>query len=424
MARLTQRAALGLSSERVKAKGRFSAEFELALASARWPLRARDIEEIRQLTNGPLDWDQFVRIINRNQILPLAYRNLRDAFPDGSHTKILDSLRSKVVGFASHSLSQAAELIRVTESVTNAGFEIVALKGVSLSVLGYGNMATRISGDIDLLVSAAHVFEVERLLLELGYTRYEPRAELTPRRLKHYMKYYEHFAYVCEAKAIPLELHWRLFHGLPLPKEAETTFPPTMPVRVGAGVVSTLSRDELFLYLCVHGAIHGWPILKWLADLGALLSAMMAEDLARVAVLASERGLIAELRAALILVDFFLAVDRPTVELPHETNPVAERIVDMAQRLLTAKNYCLEIHRLPRLGMFLYHVRLRSSWRYRSRDIRRALFFPEDWDLVDLPDALFPLYAVVRPVSWLLRHLPRLPRRRSPVDSSSRSLSS
>ena len=215
---------------------------------------------------------------------------------------------------------------------------------------------------------------------------------------------------------MPLELHWRLFNSIPLLEEVDARSLATTPVTVGPGVVSTLSRNELFLYLCVHGSIHGWPIVKWLADIGALLSGMTAEDLGQVAALASERGLMAELRATLMLVDFFLAVERPAVELPREDSRIVERIVEMAQRLLTAEDYCLEIQRLPRFGMFLYDHRLRSSWRYRSEDLRRALFLPEDWDLIDLPYALFPLYAAVRPVSWLLRHLPRLPRRQSTLD--------
>src|SRR5258707_8904966 len=118
--------------------------------------------------------------------------------------------------------------------------------------------------------------------------------------MKHYLRYYKHFTYA--SKNSVLELHWRLFHNIPLSKRAETSLPDTVPVAVGNGTVSTLSRNELFLYLCAHGSIHGWPILKWLADIGALLGVMTAEDLAEVAALASGRGLIAELRATLSLV--------------------------------------------------------------------------------------------------------------------------
>ena len=165
MASLVKVAAPEKTFTPVVANRHFAPEFQLALACARWPLRDRDREEIQRLTDSGLDWDKFLRIIDRNQILPLAHRNLRDAVAPGRHTEFLDSLRNKVMGFASHSLSHAAESIRITESARKAGFGIVTVKGISLSVLAYGNVAMRSPGDIDLLVSPAHVFEADLRLV-------------------------------------------------------------------------------------------------------------------------------------------------------------------------------------------------------------------------------------------------------------------
>jgi hypothetical protein len=407
-------------NSRANPSERFDSEFRLALACARWPLYARDREDIARLADASLDWARFTRIIERNQMLPLAYRNLNESLPRATRPKTLDALRRKAMGLTSRSLAQAAELVRIAEAVKEQGVEIAALKGVTLSALAYGNLAMRSPGDIDLLVAPAHVFEVERALLGLGYIRVEPKAELTPRRLKHYLKYYKHFAYFSAAKGLPLELHWRLYHNTPLTKFYAGPS-DTLAVPLGSGSASTLPHNELFLYLCVHGSLHGWPILKWLADIGAMLREMDAETLARIVALASKQGLSAELQAALILVDELLAIERPPVKIPAASNPITERIVAMAHRLLTAEGYCLDIDRLPRMGMFFYDLRLRSSWRYRSRDIGRALVLPEDWELVDLPDALFPLYAALRPVSWLLRRIKGMSRRRSAVARSSAS---
>jgi hypothetical protein len=395
---------------------RFAPEFQLALACARWPLCDRDREDIQRLMVKSLDWGRFAKIIERNQILPLAYHNLNECLPGAP--QVCETFRRKARGFASQTLSQVAELVRISEKVRKAGLEVVTLKGVSLSLLAYGNVAMRSPGDIDLLAAPEQVFEIEKLLIDLGYIRGEPKAELTPRRLNYYLKYYKHFTYFSPTKGIPLELHWRLFHNEPLmesnPKPwATVTFP------LGSGIVSTLSKNELFLYLCVHGAIHGWPILKWLADIGALLSNMDEEGLRAVSGLASEHGLMGELGAALILVDSFLAVQRPAIELPKEPNQVAARIVGMAERLLTAEDYCLEIERLPRMAMFVYDLKMRSSWRYRSQDLRRAFVLPDDWELINLPDALFPLYAAVRPVSWLFRRARGLSKRRIGTGHSS-----
>lgn len=395
----------------------FAAEFRLALACARWPLSASDRIEIHGLAEEPLNWNWFQRIVERNQILPLVYTNLREVLTDNSRVMDLRGIREIALGQMGNSMSQAAELARLAESGRRAGIDVVAIKGVALSALAYGNFALRSAGDIDLLVAPDRISDFEHLLKGMGYARIEPRAELTPKRLRHYLRYFKHFTYA--SKNTVLELHWRLFHNTTLSAKAESVFPPTIPVTIGRSEVLTLSRNELFLYLCAHGSIHGWPILKWLADVGALLNVMTVEELGEIATLASERGLMAELRATLSLVDLFLAIDRPRIELPCDTDPVVEGIVAMAQRLLTTKNYCLEMTNLPSFGMFFYDLRLRSSLRYRTEDLRRSIILPEDWEWIDLPDALFSLYAVVRPVSWLLRHLPgRFRKHASENDSS------
>ena len=154
----------------------FAKEFRLALACARWPLRTRDRTEILEWANQSLDWLWFKRIVERNQIVPLVYHNLRDVLSDGCYTEILGSLREAALGHIGHSMAQAAELLRITDSVRRGGFEAIELKGVSLSALAYGNFGMRNPGDIDLLVLPEQVFDVERVLISLGYTRLEPRA--------------------------------------------------------------------------------------------------------------------------------------------------------------------------------------------------------------------------------------------------------
>jgi len=140
---------------------------------------------------------------------------------------------------------------------------------------------------------------------------------------------------------------------------------------------------------------------------------MDAGALARIVALATKQGLLAELQSALVLVDELLAIDRPTVEPAQESNPIVEHIVAMAHRLLTDDGYCLAVDHLPHMAMFFYDLGLRSSWRYRREDLGRALILPDDWELVDLPDALFPLYAAIRPVSWLMRRIKSASRQRA-----------
>ena len=87
-----------------------------------------------------MDWKWFKRIIERNQILPLAYCNLQRRPAGCAGRNCLRSLREERLATAGHSMSQAAELVRITQSRRSGGFGMVALKGVALSALAYGNL--------------------------------------------------------------------------------------------------------------------------------------------------------------------------------------------------------------------------------------------------------------------------------------------
>ena len=78
-----------------------------------------------------------------------------------------------------------------------------------------------------------------------------------------------------------VELHRRLADSLELIPGIGVGS-PRQEVEVAPGVVlPTLAPDELFAYLCVHGASSAWFRLKWVTDLAALLCDCTAAEIAR-----------------------------------------------------------------------------------------------------------------------------------------------
>src|SRR5262249_55407472 len=69
--------------------------------------------------------------------------------------------------------------------------------------------------------------------------------------------------------------------------------------------VSTLAADELFSYLCVHGASSLWFRLKWITDLAALLSACPATEIERLYSRSQELGAGRAADQALLLAHHF-----------------------------------------------------------------------------------------------------------------------
>jgi hypothetical protein len=55
------------------------------------------------------------------------------------------------------------------------------------------------------------------------------------------------------------------------------------------------------------------------------------------------------------------------------------------------------------LWLWLYSLSLKSDWRYRAHELAAAWICPADWQIIHLPDALFWLYPLLRPVGWVRR---------------------
>src|SRR5262249_36861107 len=58
----------------------------------------------------------------------------------------------------------------------------------------------------------------------------------------------------------------------------------------GTTGLRTLGEEDLFAYLCVHGALHWWNQLKWVADINALLAATPEGGVERLIGAAEARG--------------------------------------------------------------------------------------------------------------------------------------
>jgi hypothetical protein len=75
---------------------------------------------------------------------------------------------------------------------------------------------------------------------------------------------------------------------------------------------------------------------------------------------------------------------------------------------MTSNHYRPVRERIPSSQWFSNEWRMYGSIRYRADLFLRSLFRPRVWSRFDLPDWLFPLYALLSPIDWLsFRYLER-----------------
>jgi hypothetical protein len=172
----------------------------------------------------------------------------------------------------------ARESILLQRTLERAGLPAMILKGAPLAILAYGELGLKESWDIDLLTAEEFAPEAAALLVELGYDNSLSHLDLS--QLEAYVRLTKDAPFTHPVSGITVELHWsvtdhrRLLRGIGVNGPAQDVATP-------AGTLRTIADDELFAYLCFHGAIHSWCPLRWLADFGALIARRSEADLER-----------------------------------------------------------------------------------------------------------------------------------------------
>jgi hypothetical protein len=196
-----------------------------------------------------------------------------------------------------------------------------------------------------------------------------------------------------------------------MPLHEDAVWGRAKSVRVGGATFSTLCDDELFLYLCVHGATHVWFRLKWLADVAAMLRRMPEDALAGAAGRAAALGLERILHQSLLLAHALLAAPVPPPLLAAASrDPAARRLAHAACEALNWRDSPGEPARTPWFTLWVsgQAFRLKSGVPYRWAEFQDQICSPEDWQRMPLPRRLAFLYPALRPFSWLARKLNQL----------------
>jgi hypothetical protein len=299
-------------------------------------------------------------------------------------------------------LAFAAETAYLQRLFVEADLRVLFFKGVSLAMSAYGNLALRHCRDIDILAAPGMLAQSAALLEQAWYIRHQPPPEFTAAQLPMWMRRCKEVRYVYPRIKIEVELHSRLFDNPRLMGGLGTT--DRLQI-LGEGVsVRTFEDDDLFAYLCAHGAVHCWFRLKWLADIGAILAQQPVGGAERLYRAADARGVGRCAAQAILLCRRILGTALPDGLLAELRRDASVRLLEeMAVKAITADLEPTE--RLfgttwNNLSLFL----LRREWCYRLAELEDHLISPVDILTLPLPPQLRGLYPVLRLPLWFWRH--------------------
>lgn len=255
-----------------------SLEFALALECCRFAFVRG--EAARPSLGADVDWPLFLRLVRFHRIQGLAWYALAEKRA-GIPPEVADELADDAAEIAAANLRSAVECRGLLEDFKDRDLPVLFLKGLTLGALAYGNASIKAAIDVDLLVAEDDCVEAARLLEDRGYELLYPRVSPTPERLSSWHRSRKESVWRRPAERLHLDLHTRLSDNRALL--------PSLGVRSRCQCVAvaaeialpTLATDELFAYLCVHGASSAWFRLKWIADLGGFIHGLSGEELDR-----------------------------------------------------------------------------------------------------------------------------------------------
>jgi hypothetical protein len=378
-------------------------EFLLAAACCRWPASQTRNVAVRNAAAGVTDWNHFLWLVRRQRVAGLVH----DALPAAGID--LPYATAKKLGAWAERIGRqnsvlAAETVRLQRVLETADIPVLVLKGVALAQLAYGWLGAKHARDIDLLVPPERAETAMQLLEREGYVLSSPAKHLSARQRRFVVRYAREVELVHSDRHLIVELQWRVMDNPLLLRDVGAHSAAQSVTLSDGATIHTLGQEDLFAYLCVHGAHHAWSRLKWLADVNALV--VNDADIGRLYRHAQRIGAGLCAGQGLLLCQRLFALNLPDVLADElRANQRVKKLVMIALDAMTAPRAETEadggvagVTRIVRTQFLLG-----QGFAFYAAQIRAAAAGPADVIRFPLPLPLHFLYPLLRLPLWLWR---------------------
>jgi hypothetical protein len=371
------------------------AEDKLLLCCARTRIDPGTHARIDALTRDGIRWDYLLDVAARNCVQSLLYRSLDTTIPERVPNEVLSGLRERFFGNAVRNLGLAHELARVLRALDAAGVRAATFKGPAMAVSVFGNLGMRGFADLDILIPPEQFPAARDVLTSLGYEA-TLRLNKPQEVLLQKLEYATTFRPVGGGKW-EIELHWALAprcFGVPLERGPLWDHLETISLP-GAPAVLTFGREDLLLYLCVHGAHHCWGGLELVCGVAELLRSSPFPNWRYVRDRAAALGIVRMVSLGVLLATELLGASAPDdVTARARQDAVAAAMARSVASRLFSSAYVFP-------GVFYterFHARVREKTQDRLKWGGRRLtgLGIQDVTLAPLPPMLRALYYPLR----------------------------
>jgi hypothetical protein len=209
---------------------------------------------IKSIANSSLDWDLVYDVSLHHRVFPLLYKNIKENLPDSVPDRIVEKLKKNYVNNATKNLYFSGFLIKVMNLLEAHDIMAVPFKGPVLAQDIYGDLELRQFSDLDILVSDNDAVNAWIIFIKNGF---QPQLDLDNNQKYKYVKTEDNISF--SKGNIYVELHWEM-SGIYLskPLTLDHVSQELGKIFFVNREISNLCSEQLLVYLCVHGAKHGW----------------------------------------------------------------------------------------------------------------------------------------------------------------------
>jgi len=376
----------------------------LLVCCARMRIQPAIAKEIREIAQGPLDWDYVINTAAENSVMPLLGRSLEslagEILPPVWTNRVKGACRANTL----RCLLLTGELIKILDQLEGRKILAIPYKGPVLAVQAFGDIALREYEDIDLVICQRDLSKAHEVMLGLGFRPRFPwihssgysgaSASLIPGE----------YNYVDDARRIIVELHTEItLRHFPIAPDLDEISQWLVPISLSGHTVRTFSPADNLSALCIHGAKDIWERISWVADISELIQVENGIDWDAVWKRAEE------FRAErMVSLGLALASDLLEAPLPAEVRSRVEKDEFATATARELKIKLLQRNPQPLSGAARIRFRRRmiagniSGWRYAARLAMAPA--EEDWETIRLPRPLSPLYFALRPLRLLQKY--------------------
>jgi hypothetical protein len=292
-------------------------EFSLLLSCCRWNFAG--VEDERTELPAGLIWPRFIELARFHRVQGLAWNALAQSGvslpPDAA-----DALSANARSIAATNLAIARECAELTEAFAESGTPLLFVKGLTIAALAYRSPLLKMGWDIDVLIDPADLGRAAEVLAARGFSLTLPSSLAA---LDSWHSWSKESVWG-RPDGLHIELHTRLADNRAMIPGIWVRS-PAQQVEIAPGTkLATLAGDELFAYLCVHGASSAWFRLKWISDLAGLIAGRAGGEVDRLYDRAQQLGAGRSAGQALLLSHRLFQTPRPRLAGGTATRRLAD----------------------------------------------------------------------------------------------------